>query len=201
MTRPMTAVRAASSRPCPSSPGSRRDGEQPDGETPVNPYSLLEAVNNSSDTAHTAWLIFLAIMAYLTIAVAGVTHKDLLLETPVTLPIMQVQIQLAQFFQFAPVILMLFHLGVVSQLVLLARKTLEFDYAVRALELTDRRTHPLRLELHNLFFVQAVAGPHRSPDWKDKALLERIAEDEDDFYVNVHTEALPEGAIRGQLGS
>ena len=134
----------------------------PEGETPVNPYSLLEAVNNSSDTAHTAWLIFLAIMAYFMIAVAGVTHKDLLLETPVALPIMQVSIQQSLFFQFAPVILVLFHLGVVTQLVLLARKTLEFDYAVRTLELTDRRNHPLRLELHNFFFVQAIAGPHRS---------------------------------------
>jgi len=134
----------------------------PETETPVNPYSLLEAVNNSSDTAHTAWLIFIAIMAYLTVAVAGVTHKDLLLETPVSLPILQVSIQLAQFFQFAPVLLVLFHLGVVSQLVLLARKTLEFDHAVQALELTSRRTHPLRLELHNFFFVQAIAGPHRS---------------------------------------
>ena len=133
-----------------------------EGETPVNPYSLLEAVNNSSDSAHTAWLIFLAIMAYLMIAVAGVTHKDLLLETPVALPIMQVSIQQGLFFEFAPVILVLFHLGVISQLVLLARKTLEFDYAVRSLELTERRTHPLRLEVHNFFFVQAIAGPHRS---------------------------------------
>ena len=134
----------------------------PEGETPVNPYSLLEAVNSSSDTANTSWLIFLAIMAYFTIAVAGVGHRDLLLETPVSLPIMQVQIQQSLFFQFAPVILVLFHIGVVAQLVLLARKTLEFDYAVRSLEMTDRRNHPLRLELHNFFFVQAVAGPHRS---------------------------------------
>ena len=74
----------------------------PETETPVNPYSLLEAVNRSSDTAHTAWLIFLAIMAYFMIAVAGVTHRDLLLETPVALPVLQVNIQLAQFFQFAP---------------------------------------------------------------------------------------------------
>lgn len=131
-------------------------------ETPVNPYSLLEAVNASSDTAHMAWLIFLGLMAYLMIAIAGVTHKDLLLETPVALPILQVSIPQSQFFQFAPVLLVLLHVGVVSQLVLLARKTLEFDRSVRALEITDKRTHPLRLELHNFFFVQAVAGPHRS---------------------------------------
>ncbi|HEX2843468.1 pentapeptide repeat-containing protein [Hyphomicrobium sp.] len=134
----------------------------PEGETPVNPYSLLEAVNHSSDTAHTGWLIFLAIMAYLMIAVAGVTHKDLLLETPVSLPILQVNIQLKQFFQFAPIVLVLMHLGVVSQLTLLARETLEFDYAIRLLEATDKRTHPLRLELNNFFFVQAIAGPYRS---------------------------------------
>jgi len=134
----------------------------PDGETPVNPYSLLEAVNHSSDTANTAWLIFMAIMTYLMIAVAGVTHTNLLLETPVSLPILQVDIPLTQFFQFSPIVLVLFHLGLVSQLVLLARKALEFDHAIRLLESTDKRTHPLRLELHNMFFVQAIAGPHRS---------------------------------------
>ncbi len=134
----------------------------PESETPVNPYSLLEAVNNSSDTAHTGWLIFLAIMTYLMIAVAGVTHEALLLETPVQLPILQVKIQLKQFFQFAPIVLVLFHLGILAQLVLLARKTLEFDHAIRLLETSDRRTHPLRLELHNFFFVQAIAGPERS---------------------------------------
>ena len=133
-----------------------------EGETPVNPYSLLEAVNRSSDTAHTAWLIFLAVMAYLMIAVAGVSHKDLLLEKAVQLPILGVPIPQVQFFQFAPVFLLLFHLGLIAQLVLLARKTLEFDISVRQLEPTSRRTHPLRLELHNFFFVQGVAGPHRS---------------------------------------
>ncbi len=134
----------------------------PEVETPVNPYSLLEAVNRSSDAAHTGWLIFLAIMAYFVIAVAGVTHRDLLLETPVELPILQVKIQLTQFFQFAPIILALLHLGLMSQLVLLARETMEFGQASRLLETTDKRNHPLRLELNNFFFVQAIAGPQRS---------------------------------------
>lgn len=142
--------------------GAQREVRDVDGETPVNPYSLLEAVNDASDTVNTGWLIFLAVMAYILIAIAGVTHRDLLLETPVALPIMQVSIQLKQFFTFAPILLVLFHLGIVAQLVLLARKTIEFDRAVRLLERTDKRTHPLRLELHNFFFVQAIAGPHRS---------------------------------------
>ena len=135
----------------------------PPEETPVNPYSLLEAVNRSSDTAHASWLIFLAIMTYFMIAVAGVTHRDLLLETPVSLPMLQVDIQLTQFFQFAPIVLVLLHLGLISQLTLLARKALELDHAIRLLEPNDNRNHPLRLELNNFFFVQAIAGPQRSP--------------------------------------
>ncbi len=133
-----------------------------DGETPVNPYSLLQAVNDSSDTSHTAWLILIGIMSYLLVAVAGVTHKDLLLSSDIQLPVLQVRIDLTRFFLFAPFLLMLFHLGVVSQLVMVARKTLEFDRALRMLEVSDKRTHPLRLELHNFFFVQAIAGPERS---------------------------------------
>src|SRR5436190_6638315 len=105
-----------------------RGAGEPD--TPVNPYSLLEAVNSSSDATHTGWLIFLAIMAYLVIAVAGVTHETLLLDTSVQLPILQVNIPLKQFFQFAPIVLVLFHLGIVAQLVLLARETLESDHAI-----------------------------------------------------------------------
>lgn len=136
--------------------------EEPDIDTPVNPYSLLEAVNRSSDMAHTGWLIFLGVMAYLMIAVAGVTHRELLLDQPVQLPIFNIQVPQVQFFIFAPVLLVLFHLGIVTQLVLLARKTLEFDLAVQQLESSSRRTHPLRLELHNFFYVQAIAGSHRS---------------------------------------
>ena len=131
-------------------------------EAPVNPYTLLGAVNDSSNTAHTAWLIFIGIISYLLVAVAGVSHKDLLLSRDIQLPILQVGIELTRFFLFAPVLLVLFHVGVITQLVMLARKTLELDSALRILEATDRRTHPLRLELNNFFFVQAIAGPERS---------------------------------------
>jgi uncharacterized protein YjbI with pentapeptide repeats len=131
-------------------------------ETPVNPYSLLEAVNAASDTVNRGWLFFLALMAYVLITVAGVTHKDLLLDAPVVLPALQASIPLKNFFTVAPVVVLLFHLGIVAQLVLLARKALEFDKAVRGIEPSDKRSHALRLELSNFFFVQAIAGPERS---------------------------------------
>jgi uncharacterized protein YjbI with pentapeptide repeats len=133
-----------------------------DVEAPVNPYSLLDALNAASARASTLWLMYLALMAYLLVAVAGVTHRDLLLDSGVALPLLQARIDLGRFFVLAPAGLTLLHLGLVVQLVLLARKTLEFHNALRLLESTDRRTHPLRLEVDSFFFVQALAGPERS---------------------------------------
>ncbi len=79
------------------------------------------------------------------------------------MPVMQVSIDLTRFFLFAPILLVFLHFGLLVQHVMLARKVLEFDAAVRQLEATDRRTHPLRLELHSYYFTQQLAGPDRSP--------------------------------------
>jgi uncharacterized protein YjbI with pentapeptide repeats len=133
-----------------------------DVEAPVNPYSLLDALNSASARTSTLWLIFLGLMAYLLVTTAGITHRDLLLDSGVVLPLLQARIDLVRFFLFAPALLALLHLGLIAQFVLLARKTLEFNGALRLLESTDLRTHPLRLELDSFFFVQALAGPERS---------------------------------------
>ena len=128
----------------------------------VNPFSLIEAVNDTSEIAHTGWIIFLGVVAYFCIAAAGVSHKDLLLNSAVQLPFMQVSIDLTRFFLFAPVVLLFMHFGLLVQHVMLARKVMEFDAAVRAMEPSARRTHPIRHELNSYFFTQALAGPERS---------------------------------------
>ena len=133
-----------------------------DSETPVNPYSLLDAVNTAAARSNTAWLLFLGLMAYVALTVGAVTHRDLLLDSGVVLPLLQVRIDLTGFFIVAPAVVTLLHLMLVAQHVLLARKTLEFDAALRLLESTDRRSHPLRLQLDSSLFVQALAGPERS---------------------------------------
>jgi uncharacterized protein YjbI with pentapeptide repeats len=133
-----------------------------DNETPVNPYSLLEAVNRASRSASFVWLAFLGLTAYLAIVVAGISHRDLLFDADVGLPILQSKIGLRLFFVLAPILFVLLHLAVIGQMALVARKTLEFAGAIRLLEAGEQRTHPLRHELGTFFLVQALAGPERS---------------------------------------
>jgi uncharacterized protein YjbI with pentapeptide repeats len=133
-----------------------------DSETPVNPYSLLDAVNTAAARGNATMLLFLGLMAYVALTIGALTHRDLLLDAGIALPLLQVRVDLTAFFLVAPAAFVLLHLMVIAQHVLLARKTLEFDAAVRLLESTDRRSHPLRLELDSSFFAQAMAGPERS---------------------------------------
>ncbi len=137
-------------------------GGADEGEVPVNPYSLIETVNGSGAAAQSSWLIFIGVVSYLLVAVAGVSHRDLLVAGDITLPILQVGIDLTRFFLVAPFVLVALHAVFVVQLATLARKAFALDEAIRMLEATDRRTHPLRLELGSFFLLQAIAGPERS---------------------------------------
>ncbi|MCP4936642.1 MAG: pentapeptide repeat-containing protein [bacterium] len=135
-----------------------------DGNDASNPKRLLHAVNESAHAVRNGWVFFLALTAFFFVTVAGVTHKDLLLNSPVALPILQVGIALKRFFLFAPLILVLVHFAVLLQYAMLARKTRALHSFLREKEKPGIfRTHPLRLELSSYFFVQALAGPTRSP--------------------------------------
>ena len=126
--------------------------------------NLLHAVNSASETATTAWLIYLALAAYFTVALAGVTHKDLLLNTPLTLPILGISVALDRFFLFAPPFFILIHIGMMMQYAILMRKAHAFLGLVRREENEisggdASPVHPLRYELDGNFLVQFLAGP------------------------------------------
>lgn len=125
---------------------------------------LLHDVNISSTAARNAWLLFLALMAYFFIALAGVSHKDLLLETPIELPLLQVAIPQRSFFLFGPLILVLVHFGLLLQHVMLSRKLREFHSRLSNHEGQGLfRQHRFRVQLSSYTYAQAVAGPYRSP--------------------------------------
>ncbi len=76
---------------------------KPEAET----EKLLAAANAASGPARNAWLAFLGLLAYLLVTLAGVTHKDLLLNSPTKLPIVGVEIPLFSFFLAAPFLFVL----------------------------------------------------------------------------------------------
>jgi len=125
--------------------------------------ALLDDVNAASGPARNGWLVFIAVLAYFFITLAGITHTDLLLNSPVMLPILQVDIGLRAFFIFAPAVLLLMHFNLLLQHVSLSRKAREFHERVSRQEgHAFHRTHRLRIQLHSYFYVQALAGPSRS---------------------------------------
>ncbi len=118
---------------------------------------LLDAANFASQAARNAWLGYLFILAYLTITLAGVTHKDLLLNTPTTLPFVNVDVPLTGFFLFAPSVLLFLLFGL-----LLQHQMLYYKLVSLKSELPPETTTPggtdIRDELHSYFFTQAVVG-------------------------------------------
>ena len=119
---------------------------------------LLTSANNASGPARAAWLAFLALLTYLLVTLAGVTDKDLLLNSPVTLPIANVSIPLFSFFLAAPFLLVLVHLSLLLQHVMLAHQYWHFSAAVAAGEDGPARDHPDRHLVHNYVFSQLLAG-------------------------------------------
>jgi hypothetical protein len=55
------------------------------------------------------WLSYLFVLFYIGIAAGAVTHKDLLLENPVKLPFLNVELPLVAFFVLAPILFIVSH--------------------------------------------------------------------------------------------
>ena len=91
---------------------------------------LLRSANGASGTARNSWLAFMALITYLLVTIAGVTHVDLLLNSPITLPIVNAKIPLFSFFLVAPFLLLLIHLGLLVQHAMLAHKLAHFSIGI-----------------------------------------------------------------------
>ena len=142
-------------------------GAHPNGKVPKlseEAQGFLDEANGASDPASTAWLAFLALLTYLLVTLAGVSHKALLLDSPVQLPIVvNVDIPLRSFFQYAPALLLLVYLSLLIQHVILARKYRKFKEAITPYERETRTEHPARERVHSYVFSQILVGPKPSP--------------------------------------
>ena len=120
---------------------------------------FLDEANGASDPAWSAWLAFLVLLTYVAVTLASVSHKNLLLNSPVRLPIINADIPLVGFFQYAPALLLLVYLSLLVQHVILARKYRKFTDAIAPYELETGTEHPARDRVHSYVFSQILAGP------------------------------------------
>ena len=119
----------------------------------------VDEANRASDPAWSSWLAFLLLLTYVVVTLAGVSHKALLLNSPVKLPIINADIPLVGFFQYAPLLFLLVYLSLLVQHVILARKYRRFTDAIAPYEMETGAEHPLRERVHSYVFSQIAAGP------------------------------------------
>lgn len=73
------------------------------------------------------WITYLGILVYLLIAIGSVSHKDLLLESPIKLPLVSVDLPMTGFFWLGPVLFLIVHVYVLLHFVLLTSKVTAYN--------------------------------------------------------------------------
>jgi uncharacterized protein YjbI with pentapeptide repeats len=120
---------------------------------------LQKALNDAAGKASVLWTTFIIFQLYLAIAFGSVTHRDLFLETPIKLPLLNVDLPLVGFFVVAPTVLLIFHFYVFLQLAGLASKARDYNtlLAAEAPVASDRQYIRQRLDVFPI--LQFLAGP------------------------------------------
>ncbi len=117
-------------------------------------------MNEATKRLNAVWVTFILLLTYLFIATGKITHKDLFLETPVKLPILNVDVPLLGYFIAAPVFVLAVHFYFLIQLRGLAAKFGEYDAVLSNLPDTEHgQVERLRHRIDNSLFAQILGGP------------------------------------------
>jgi hypothetical protein len=84
--------------------------------------AVRKSVEDAASISGTLWFSYLFTLVYIAIAAGAVTHKDLLLENPVKLPFLNVELPLVAFFALAPILFIIAHAYTLMHFVMLAAK-------------------------------------------------------------------------------
>jgi hypothetical protein len=94
--------------------------------------ALRKTVEDAAAVSAGLWLSYLFVLFYIGIAAGAVTHKDLLLENPVKLPFLNVELPLVAFFVLAPILFVVSHAYTLVHFVMLGAKVGVYDAELRA---------------------------------------------------------------------
>ncbi len=138
--------------------------------------AIKKAVEDAASVSGPLWLSYLFALFYIALAAAGVTHPDLLVENPVKLPFLNIELALKAFFILAPILFVILHAYTLMYFVLLGAKASQFHDRLKEQIPNDEKIREgLRRQLPSNIFVQFLAGPREFRDGAFGWLLKIIA--------------------------
>jgi len=94
--------------------------------------ALRNAVVDAASIGVGLWISYLFVLFYFAIAAGAVTHRDLLLENPVKLPFLNIELPLKAFFILGPLVFLVVHAYVLLHFVLFTGKISTFHLELQA---------------------------------------------------------------------
>ncbi len=126
--------------------------------------AIQKSVSDAAAVGAPLWLSYIFLLFYVAIATSGVTHTQLLLESPVDLPFLNIKLPLKAFFILAPILFLIVHAYVLAHFAMLSDKAKAFHDRLTAKVTTEvENDHAIREGLRQQLpinvFVQFLAGP------------------------------------------
>src|SRR5438132_2868389 len=137
--------------------------------------ALRNAVVDAAGVGYGLWFSYLFALLYFAIAAGAVTHRDLLLESPVKLPFLNVELPLKAFFILGPLVFLVVHAYVLLHFLLLAGKVGAFHAEPQKQVAEDTKRAQLRRQLPGNIFVQFLSGPREVREGIVGFLLKSVA--------------------------
>lgn len=122
---------------------------------------LLDAVNSASQHVRNYYVIFLLASLYIGLIIWSTTDEMLLKNTPLKMPILEVELSITGFYTFAPYFFLLLHFNLLLQLSLLASKVHSFNQYLAQL-VDQSQQHLYRTRLFSFAFTQTLSSNHHS---------------------------------------
>ena len=137
--------------------------------------ALRTVVVDAAGVGYGLWFSYLFVLFYFAIAAGAITHRDLLLESPVKLPFLNVELPLKAFFILGPLVFLVVHTYVLLHFLLLAGKVGAFHVELQKQIPENEKRAQLRRQLPSNIFVQFLAGPREVREGVVGFLLKSIA--------------------------
>jgi uncharacterized protein YjbI with pentapeptide repeats len=137
--------------------------------------SLRVSLTDAANVSTGLWFSYVFSALYLAIATSSVTHRDLLLENPIKLPFLGVDLPVVAFFVFGPLLFIIIHLYVLLHLSFLGQKTRLFQNELNQQIADPADRNRLRMQLPSNIFLQLLAGPREIRAGLTGVLLQAIA--------------------------